>query len=1632
MTFRVLGPFEVWAGTNRLEVGGPKERALLALLLTAPGRVLSVPTIVTGLWGDRPPGGADRTVMSYVSRLRRGLPDGAADTVITRRPGYLVAVDREQVDAERFRSLVATGHRQLAAQPELAVGTLREALGLWRGDAYADFDAPFAVTERGVLEELRLAALEDRIAADLAMGAGPELIGEVEALVAVLPLREHLWVDLMTALYRSGRQADALRCYQQARSSLVEELGVEPGSELQAVHARVLVHDPRLLGPTAASALRSGGDIVAPTFVGRAHELTVLREAYRRAVAGAAVRVLVSGPSGIGKTQLLAELARHVQASGGTVTDRPASIDAQDATPVLLLLDDVQRMSVAHLRALSEGLPQSQVLVVAAGDLTPEQADLLADIVPDRLPLPPLSSAEVAALVELYVPQPDLADALAADDILGAVGVPRQVHAAAGRYGEAIVAARIGAAALTISDPRRRLARSRDRVAEEVTELQRLGSLRRAHADSAGPRHVCPYKGLAFYDVDDAPWFAGRERLVARLVARLVDASLLAVVGPSGSGKSSVVRAGLLAAIDAGLLPGSERWRVLLTTPARPAPVLAPAGTTTSSPRTLLVVDQLEELFTVLSPFAQQDYAGWLTAAAQRPDVTVVVAVRSDYVARVAVHRRLAELIAANTVLVGTMSAEELRQAVEVPAASADLVVEPGLARAIVDDVVGEPGGLPLMSTALLSLWERGDGRRLSLADYGEMGGIRTAVQQLAEEAFARLTVAQQGCARRILLRLAEVDDAGEPVRRRVLRTELSVDTDPDARAALDLLAARRLLTVSTTHVEVAHEALLREWPRLRGWLDDDESGRRLRRHLAPAAAAWKVAGGDPGELYRGQRLTAALDFLADHGDDLTDVEHDFLRASHDAADADALARRRSIRRLRALAVGLAAVVVLALGAGWVAVDQRNESRRLAVQADVRALSATALRADRWDLALLYAAQAFELDGSAQSRAGLLRTVHRSPQATAMYTTDGRLLAVAVSADGTTLAGLGSAGTVDVWDVATGKRTSTVSNLTDVAVSSLDLSPDGRYLVVVGQPAGVSNYRPQLMVADLDATTPHPETLRGPRVNAARFMHDGSTLATVGEDGAVRRVDLRTGRTDLVRGLRVAVSDTIDLDAAAGRRFMVAADFVAAGPVTAWEAGSGQVVWSSREGSGTVASVSPDGTALVLAHAGGSVEHVDVGNDGARRPVPSDFVGEIVDLTWAPDGSSFAGATTEGTVVVWDTESLALRTVLRGHTGRVSEVVYSHDGANMYASGFDGAVVAWDLTGSRGVVRRIGTPQPATRLGPFAETTRALAADGSLAVAYRDEGALELIDVPAGTSSVVTLPSPGAPARVVVDPTGRHAGLLTVHWPHSMTAEMQVVDVASGRLLPTIPLVADFVSPAPAFSGNGRSLVTADLSTALVWDVQSGQPAAGGARYEAREEIVSVAADATGSVVALGVRGGGVEVGDTVTGELVTELVVPGGETLAVRPLGFSPDGRWLAGGSESGRVVVWDTETWDVHGTWAAVPGGGVDSLAFTADSRAVVAAGAGTASIWPLDRGAAGMTMDLSATRSGSDVAVAALDAGRTVVTFTEDEGVQLWDISERALLEHACAVAGRNLTPDEWSEVLPSIPYARTCPP
>ena len=270
MDFRILGPLEVLDGGRTLALAGSKPRALLALLLLHAGETLTSDRLIDELWGERPPAAAAKTLQMQISRLRKALAgedgSGGAGLIVTRERGYRLAIDPEQLDSYRFERLVAEGRSELAAdRAESAVTALEEALALWRGSPLADLAyEPFAQTEIARLDDLRVAALEQRVEAKLALGRHAEVVGELERLIGEHPYRERLRAQLMLALYRSERQAEALQAYQDARRVLVEELGIEPGERLRDLEHSILAQDAGLAAPRAPLVVGEGESLRPP------------------------------------------------------------------------------------------------------------------------------------------------------------------------------------------------------------------------------------------------------------------------------------------------------------------------------------------------------------------------------------------------------------------------------------------------------------------------------------------------------------------------------------------------------------------------------------------------------------------------------------------------------------------------------------------------------------------------------------------------------------------------------------------------------------------------------------------------------------------------------------------------------------------------------------------------------------------------------------------------------------------------------------------------------------------------------------------------------------------------------------------------------------------------------------------------------------------------------------------------------------------------------------------------------------------------------------------------------------------------------------------------------------------------
>ena len=735
-----------------------------------------------------------------------------------------------------------------------------------------------------------------------------------------------------------------------------------------------------MLGQDASlELLASGGELpreldadTASPLVGRRTELAWLRGHWKAARTGHGRLVTLGGADGIGKTRLAAELAGEVDRAGGAVVylagrGPPARLVAalgelrHALRPTLVVLDEAESAPAELGAALGELVPalaELDVLVLACG----RDADALGVPARDALVLKPLNAEAVRAIAaergtpaEWLMEQSD--------------GVPRRVHEAAGRWARREAARRVDDAAVRAAAGRAELRSVEAELTGGVIELQAA----REDAEWAGRHDTpvrCPFRGLASFDVADAPYFFGRERLVAELVARLVGATLLGIVGPSGSGKSSVVRAGLLPALAGGVLPGSADWDVVVMRPGEhPLRELANATAQTDRDRgVLLAVDQFEETFTMCRD-EEERRAFVADLVAGRGGRIVVLAIRADYYGRCGAYPELSRLLAAHHVLVSAMRRDELRRAVERPAQRVGLRVEPELTDALVGDVEHEPGALPMLSTALLELWQRRDGRRLRLATYEATGGVRGAVARHAEDAFARLDRDQQALARRVLLRLAAEDAGGTIERRRIALAELDDDAVAEVVA---ILTDQRLLTVSAGAVELAHDALLREWPRLRGWLEDDAEGRRLHRRLADAARQWDDAGRDVGDLYRGARLAGALEWRDPHEPDLNRTERDFLDASRDAEQREHHAGQ--VRRRRAIALGVAVLALITGISTILAVRGIQRARYEQRAAASRALATRALARlpDNHDLAGLLALEAYRREPTIEARSAVL------------------------------------------------------------------------------------------------------------------------------------------------------------------------------------------------------------------------------------------------------------------------------------------------------------------------------------------------------------------------------------------------------------------------------------------------------------------------------------------------------------------------------------------------------------------------------------------------------------------------------------------------------------------------------------
>jgi WD40 repeat protein len=987
---------------------------------------------------------------------------------------------------------------------------------------------------------------------------------------------------------------------------------------------------------------------------------------------------------------------------------------------------------------------------------------------------------------------------------------------------------------------------------------------------------------------------------------------------------------------------------------------------------------------------------------AARERTVVVLAVRADFYGRCAAQPELSRLLGRNHVLVGPMARDELRRAIERPAERVGLSVEPELVEALLADVDDQPGALPLLSTALLELWRERDGRRLRLAAYARSGGVQGAVARLAEDAYLALDPAEQEMARKLLLRLTDEDEGGAAVRRRIPLSELD---DELAVAVAGELTDRRLLTISDGAVEVAHEALLREWPRLRAWLAEDVEGRRLHHQLGAAARTWDADGRDAGELYRGARLAAALDWAASRDPDLTATERAFLDESRSASG-------RAQRRLRLVLAGVASLLVLAVIAGLVALNQRSRARDEATTAAAQGLGAAALAGGEIDRSLLLARQGVALDDTLQTRSNLLAALLATPSAIGtLHGHGGGATDVDVSPDGRTLAFLDARGTLHQVDART--RAPLARPLTVPAynegLDNVRFSDDGSMLAIGG---------PHPMI--VEPRTSRVITRLGSRnyLFSPRFSPDGRTLFAGVDDYSsrifVQRFDARSGRP-LSEPFFVTHSGNgnVSLMVMRDGRLITSRD---GGETVIRDGHTLRALRRLSVGPSAVA-LSPDDRTLVAGGHDGSVRFVDVAT-GRERIGSERHDGAVMAADFSGDGRVAVTSGEDGRAIVWDVEHAVPRDTIDARSGIVTSVAISGDARTLYTAGFHGSVVVSDLAGDR----RLGHRFDVGRAYPVSDpplASYALSPDGRVLAVGHHDGSVALIDARTLRERSRFKATGNGPVRGMgYMPGGR---LLAVGGDNGFLA---LFDPRSGELVERLRGHHITWVRAPSFSADGKLMATNSPSGILLWTLRAGRPTGAPQPYTAGQAVSDAALSPDGRTLAVATDVG-VNLVDTRTLRL-GNTVASNVPSMAVR---FTPNGRFLVVGTKEGSSQLWATKTWRRVPRTLGGHAAEVLALATSPDGRTLATSSwDGTVRLFdvatqrPIGAPLPGVPNRAIAGEFTPD--------GAFLFAITNAGQAYRWDVRPSAWARRACAVAGRSLTRTEWSDVLPERGYDPAC--
>jgi WD40 repeat protein/energy-coupling factor transporter ATP-binding protein EcfA2 len=1134
----------------------------------------------------------------------------------------------------------------------------------------------------------------------------------------------------------------------------------------------------------------------------------------------------------------------------------------------------------------------------------------------------------------------------------------------------------------------------------------------------------CPFRGLNSFRPEDREFFFGREALIQKLQQKLAEHNFLAVLGASGSGKSSVVLA--------GLIPNLGMHMAYMTPNSDPLAQLETTLSKVKDQASVLVVDQFEELFTLCTDNAQRvEFINRLLAKAQQQKV--IITMRADFWGECAPYRLLKELMQQRQELVAAMDSNELRRAMEMQAAKVGLRFEADLCNSILDDVQGEPGAMPLLQHLLLELWKRRHGRWLRCDEYSAIGGVKSAIAKTADDVYNSLPSTQQDQVQNIFLRLTNLDESALPgekrrdTRRRVELEEL-VPTGGDLIATKNLVqqlageGARLVVTsrngaTGKEEVEVAHEALIRYWPRLQGWLDRNRSDLQLREAIAIAAQEWENHKDKPDQdhylIHRGGRLEDAYALLQRPKFVLLNQqEAEYVLACVELRDRLIKQEKRRIQR-QLLGTAIAGVFFagFAIFAGY----QWRQAEINQIQASVEASDAL-LASNQTLKARIKSLQAakqlqqlFWPDAQLKNQvvSQLSETIYAGQELNLLESNQRKINNIAFSPDGKILATNGSESqfrrlsTIVLWDTS-GKQLAVLKTNQDEAnqFNSMAFSPDGKLLVTAGEDGNARLWdtvaKKQLYV------------LKGHKgkLNSATFSPNGKLLVTAGEDGTARLWDAKTKKQlsvlkwhqGAVLGSRFSPDskllvtrgrdNNISLWNVQGQQLAVfkqhqgLVNSVAFSPNSQLLATAGKdstaILWNNKgellhvlkghQGEVTSVAFSPDGKFLVTGGQDNSVRLWNPKGKLLKRKLLPEHQGDIYSVAFSPNGKLLATSAKDDTVRLWDTKGKLL-IVLKEHQTQVNSTMFDPDSKRLATASEDGTVRMWDTSGKQFFVLT----------GHQGKVSNAdFSPDGKLLVTGGEDGTVRLSNT-SGKQLAVLKGHQGAVLGVKFSPDGKF--LVTA----GSDGTARLWD--SGKQLAVLKGHQGAVWAAE-FSPDGKLLFTRGQdSTVRLWDNSGKQLAVLKGHQGA---VLDAEFSPDGKLLVTGGQDSTVRLWDN-SGK---QLAVLKGHQGAVLDAEFSPDGKLLVTGGQDGTARLWDNS-----GKQLAVLKGhnkGQVAAEFSPDGKLVLTGGEeGIMRLWN-----SGKQLAVLKGRQGGVWIAEFSPDGKLLVTGGEDGTALLWDTSGKQL--------------------------------